>query len=223
MLAALPAPAAAQVPAVPGEAVPGAAADDTNMTEWWTSGRYRLTSTDVVELIFPYVPEFNQTLIVHPDGYVTLRGVGDIRVAGRSLPELRTMVLEAYERILREPVVTIILREFEKPFFVAHGEVKNPGRFEMRGMTTVTQALALAGGITGSAKHSQVVLFRRFANDLLEVKEVDVKRMLASRDLSEDPLLRPGDILFVPRSVLSRLTPYIPVPGLGVYLNPFSR
>ena len=207
---------------LPVERLAGEAAEQP-ASEWWASGRYRLTASDVIELVFPYVPEFNQVLSVHPDGYVTLRSIGDVRIAGRSLPEVRQMVLEAYEPILREPVVTILLREFERPSFVAHGEVKNPGKFELRGMTTVTQALALAGGLTSAAKHSQVILFRRYANDLLEVKEVDVKGMLASRDLSEDPLLRPGDILFVPKSLLSRLAPYIPVPGLGLYLNPFSR
>jgi polysaccharide export outer membrane protein len=212
---------AAQSPEMPAAArriVP-----DEPALEWWTSGRYRLTATDVVELAFPYVPEFNQVLTVQPDGYVTFRSVGDMRIEGRTLPELRAMVLEAYAPILRDPVVTIILREFEAPSFVASGEVKNPGRFDLRGSTTVTQAVALAGGFTGSAKHSQVILFRRYANDLLEVKEVDVKKMLASRDLSEDPLLRPGDILYIPKSLISRLAPFIPVPGIGMYLNPFSR
>ena len=98
----------------------------------------------------------------------------------------------------------------------------NPGKYELRGATTLTQALILAGGHTRQAKHSQVIIFRRFSNEWVEVKQLDVKKMYASRDLSEDPVLRPGDTVFVPRSVLSKIAPFIPRPGLGFYLNPIQ-
>jgi polysaccharide biosynthesis/export protein len=185
-------------------------------------GRYRLTATDVLELIFPYVPEFNQELTVQPDGYVTLKDAGELRVQGRTIPELRTMFYEAYERILRDPVITIVLKEFEKPYFVAAGAVNKPGKIDLRGATTVTQAIALAGGISGEGKASQVLVFRRFSADLLEVKEINVKAMFSRKDLSEDPLLRPGDTLFVPNSVMARIERYIARPQLGLYLNPLQ-
>ena len=47
--------------------------------------------------------------------------------------------------------------------------------------------------------------------------------MYASHDLSEDPLLRPGDTVFVPRSTMSYVSPFIPKPSLGLYLNPFQQ
>jgi polysaccharide export outer membrane protein len=186
----------------------------------WTGGRYRITHSDVLELHFPYVPEFDQTITVQPDGYVSLRSIGDLHIQGKSLPELKAMLTEAYGEILREPVINIVLKEFERPYFVVAGEVNHPGKFELRGATTLTQGLVLAGGQNGAAKHSQVIIFRRFVGELLEVKEINVKKMYATRDLSEDPLLRPGDTVFVPKSALSRIAPYIPKPGLGVYLNP---
>lgn len=214
-------PAADQTPAASGGGVPAVDADDPAGWQFWSSGRYRLTPSDVIELSFPRVPEFDQVLTVQPDGYVSLKVVGDVRVQGRTIPEFRQQVLEAYEGILREPLVSITLKEFEKPYFVASGEVRTPGKFELRGATTVTQGLALAGGMTAVAKHSQVILFRRYTDELVEVKEIDVKKMMASRDLSEDYLLRPGDTLYIPQSFLSKLKPFLPTAGLGVYLNPF--
>lgn len=192
-------------------------------SEGWTvwSGRYRITPSDVLELTFPQVPEFNQVLTVQPDGYVTLRAVGDVRVQGRTLPELKQQLYEAYEPILREPSITIVLKEFEKPFFTVTGEVKSPGKFELRGALTVSQAMAVAGGFTPQAKHSQVVLFRRYSTELVEVKQIDVKALFDGRKLDEDYLIRPGDTLLVPKSVLSKIAPFIPVPGMGLYLNPF--
>jgi polysaccharide export outer membrane protein len=210
---------AQETPAAPQAPISTGAAAEADP---WSSGRYRLTPSDVLELTFPQVPEFNQSLTVQPDGYVTLRAVGDLRVQGRTMPQLQQMLHEAYEPILRAPAITVVLKEFDKPFFVVAGEVKTPGKYELRGALTVTQALAVAGGFTTSAKHSQVVLFRRYSDDLLEVKEIDVKRMYARQALDEDYVLRPGDTLLVPRSLLSRLTPFIPVPGLGLYLNPLN-
>ena len=88
-------------------------------------------------------------------------------------------------------MITVVLKEFEKPFFIAAGQVKQPGKFDLRGKITVTQALAVAGGLTDGAKPSQVILFRRFSAELLEAREIDVKKMLASHDLSEDPIAAP--------------------------------
>ena len=85
----------------------------------------------------------------------------------------------------------------------------------------MTQALALAGGFNSKAKPSQVVIFRRVDHGVT-VREVDVKGMYARRDLSEDPVLRPGDMLYVPQSGWSRVAPFIPTPSLGAYVNPFG-
>jgi polysaccharide export outer membrane protein len=205
----------AEAPASPNRSSP-----DGQTAEDFVTTRYRLGASDVIELIFPYVPELDQILTVQPDGYVTVRPVGELRVQGRTIPELRQMLYEAFEKVLREPVITVVLKEFEKPFFVAAGEVKAPGKFDLRGTISVTQALALAGGFTDAAKHSQVILFRRYSPELLEVKQLNVKKMMATRDLSEDHFLRPGDTVFVPRNILSRIKPYLPTAGLGFYLNP---
>ena len=210
-------------PAVAGSPpAPGATPDSLDPMTLWTGGRYRITPSDVLELHFSYVPEFNQTVTVQPDGYISLTGVGDIRVQGRSLPEAKALLIEAYQGILRDPVVNIVLKEFEKPFFIVSGEVSKPGKYELRGATTLTQGMALAGGHTEAAKHSNVLLFRRFgATDWLEVKEIDVKKMYTSRNLSEDPILRPGDTVFVPKSAFSKIAPFIPKFGWGLYFNPF--
>lgn len=191
-------------------------------SEWlvWTSGRYRITPGDVIELRFPFVPELDQTLAVQPDGYVTLREAGEIRVQGRTLPQFRAAVSEAYMPFVRDPVFTAVLKEFEKPYFVAAGEVSKPGRYELRGATTLTQAIAYAGGATDHAKMSEVVIFRPFTEDSVSVKQVDVKQMYEKRDLSEDPLLRPGDTIFLSKSVLGKLAPVLSKIGIGFYFNP---
>lgn len=201
---------AATTPPAPSVSTPSG---DAIGSEWarWTSGRYRMTPGDVFEITFPFVPELNQTVTVQPDGYVTLKDIPDIRVQGRTVAQTTEDVLAAYRAFVRDPIFTINLKEFEKPYFIATGEVEKPGRYELRGATTLTQALAMAGGTKSGAKTSQVVLYRRFGEDGLEAKQINVSRMYAKKDLSEDPLLRPGDTIAVPKSVLGKVLPIIDI------------
>jgi polysaccharide export outer membrane protein len=181
--------------------------------EWmhWTDGRYRITPGDVLEFSFPFVPELNQTVTVQPDGYISLKDVDDIRVQGRTVAQVKADALEAYATFVRDPKVNVTLKEFEHPYFVAGGEVEKPGRYELRGATTVTQALAMAGGPTRGARTSHVTLYRRLPDSTIDVKRINVARMYAKRDLSEDPLLRPGDTLVVPKSAFGKMLPLVEV------------
>ncbi|PYT24443.1 MAG: hypothetical protein DMG58_25940 [Acidobacteria bacterium] len=89
--------------------------------------RYQLCKNDVLELTLPMTPEFNQTVTVQPDGYITLLGAGDLHVEGQTIPELIQSVRSAYRGTLHDPVITIHLKDFEKPYFIAGGEVGHPG------------------------------------------------------------------------------------------------
>jgi polysaccharide export outer membrane protein len=180
--------------------------------------RYQLCKGDVVELNFSITPEFNQTLTVQPDGYIALRDVGDLHVEGETVPELEKTLQKAYKDILHEPVISIVLKEFEKPYFIVGGQVGKPGKYDLRGDTTVVQALQIAGGMSEDAKHSQVYLFRRVSNDWTETTKLDVKKMMHSGDLAEDLHLRPGDMVFVPKNTYSKIQRFIPTPNVGTFI-----
>jgi protein involved in polysaccharide export with SLBB domain len=182
--------------------------------------RYRLRPGDVMDLTFAFTPEFNQTVTVQPDGYINLRGVGDLRVQDKTTGELVESMKEAYRGILHEPNISIKLTEFEKPYFVVGGQVGHPGKYDLRGDTTVSQAVQIAGGFNEKAKRTDVVLFRRVSDQWAEVRRINLKRMLDGEDLAEDLHLRPGDMVLVPQSTMSHLARFIPVPNLGLYFNP---
>ena len=182
--------------------------------------RYRVRRSDVVDLKFAFSPEFDQTVTVQPDGYITLSQVGDVQVENKTLAELTEAIRNAYRGILHEPVVTVSLKDFDKPFFVAAGQIGRPGKYELRGDTTLVEALAIAGGLTEASKHSEVVLFRHVSDQTLEARMFNVKHMLGSRNLQEDPHLLPGDMLFVPQNKMSKLRRYLPASSMGMYLTP---
>ena len=116
----------------------------------------------------------------------------------------------------------MILRDFDKPYFLASGEVARPGKYELRGDLTVNEAVAMAGGFTQQARHSQVVLFRRVSAYVAESHVIDLKKMLDSRDLREDLHLQPGDFIFVPQSRVSKIRKYVPTNSMSWYMNPMQ-
>jgi polysaccharide export outer membrane protein len=178
--------------------------------------RYLLRPGDVFDLQFEFSPEYNQSVTVQPDGFVTLRGVGDIHVAGKTVPELTATLKQAYGKFLAQPVISVVLKDFEKPYFIANGQVEKPGKYELRGDTTVTEGLAIAGGLNNSAKNSQVLLFRRVSQEWVEAREIDVKNMLNGKNLNEDVHLKPGDMIFVPKSRWSKVRQFIPYTSLNM-------
>jgi len=182
--------------------------------------RYGLRKGDSFDVDFAFSPEFNQTVVVQPDGYVTLRGAGSLHVEGQTLPQLTDTIKKAYAGILHDPVITVALKDFEKPYFVAAGQVGKPGKYDLRSDTTLVEAVAIAGGFTEASKHSQVLLFRQVSNEMVEARVFDVKKMLASHNLQEDPHLLPGDMLFVPQNSISKIRRYLPTSSLGMYANP---
>lgn len=184
--------------------------------------RYRLRKGDSFELQFAFSPEFDQTVTIEPDGYIALKSAASIHAEGFTVPELTASIAQAYKGILHDPVVTIDLKEFEKPYFLASGQVGKPGKYELRSDLTVTEGVAIAGGFTESSKHSQVVLFRPSNNGMTEARVIDVKKMLKSKNLAEDIHLQPGDMIFVPQNRISKIQRYLPTSSLGLYGYPTS-
>jgi polysaccharide export outer membrane protein len=179
--------------------------------------RYKIGSGDSFDVSFELSPEFNQTVTVQPDGFVTLRGVGDVNVAGQTVPELTQTLKTAYGKILNEPQIVVMLKDFEKPYFIADGQLGHPGKYDLRGDVTVTEAVAMAGGFTEAAKHSQVLLFRRVSDEWTEAKIINVKKMLKDGNLHEDLHLHPGDMIVVPKNTLSKISKYIPNTSVGAF------
>jgi protein involved in polysaccharide export with SLBB domain len=181
---------------------------------------YRLCKSDVLEVNFTFTPEFNQTVTVQPDGFIALKGVPELYAERMTVPEVREAIRQVYATTMHNPAVSVILKDFDKPYFIAAGQVARPGKYELRADTTVTEAVAIAGGFTDRAKHSQVVLFHRVSGELLETRVLNVKHMLRSRNLTEDIHLKPGDLIFVPQNTISKIRRYLPASNLSLYSTP---
>lgn len=179
--------------------------------------RYRLCASDSISITFPLTPEFNQVVYIEPDGFAALTGTASVHLEGLTTNEAATTIRAAYADVLRDPIVSVQLKDFNKPYFVVSGQVNKPGKYDLRGYTTAAEAVALAGGLNESAKHSQVLLFRRMNEQWYEVQSLNLKRILQSHNVNEDPQLTPGDMLFIPQNFISKIRRFIPSSGIGAY------
>lgn len=156
---------------------------------------------------------------MQPDGYVMLKDAGAVEAQGLTVPEFREAVKKAYSGYLHDPEAAVVLKDFERPYFVVGGQVGKPGKYELRSDTTVAEAVEIAGGLTPDAKHSQVVLFRRVNEDLMETRVLNLKKMLKQTRLREDAHLRAGDMVFVPQNTISKIARFVSRPSVSMYMN----
>ena len=171
--------------------------------------RYRICRDDVLSLSFSLSPELNQKVTVQPDGFISLQGAGDLYVQGLTVRELVEAVKKAYAGKLHDPIIDVDLVDFQKPFFTVLGQVGKPGQYNLRNDITVTQAIAVAGGFTPTAK-TQVFLYRAVSANWAEVRELKLKDLLNGKNISEDVHLTAGDMIFVPEKFIANFKKYVP-------------
>ncbi len=179
--------------------------------------RYRIQPNDTVEVQFRYTPELNFTATVQPDGYVSGQAAGDVSIGGLTVAEASTAIRTKAAARLKDPEVTVLLKDFVKPHFVVAGEVNHPGTYDLRGDVGIIQAIAMSGGFKDTAKRTQVVLVRKANAEYAEVKVFDMNKRMSPQEIREDITLRPDDMLVVPRNRISKIEPYLRFSSLGVY------
>jgi len=182
--------------------------------------RYKVQRDDSLSISFPLSPEFDQKVTVQPDGYINLRVAGALRIEGMSVPEIADALKTKYSKILHDPVIDVDLIDFQKPFFVVSGQVTKPGQYDLRYDTTISEAIAIAGGFAPTAK-TQVFLYHRISPGVVEVKRVNLKTFLNGKKVDEDAEMHPGDMVFVPEKFITNFRKYVPY-SLGMYVNPTS-
>jgi polysaccharide export outer membrane protein len=176
--------------------------------------RYRIQHSDILAISFPLSPEFDQSKVtVQPDGYINLTNAGSVHVEGMTVPEVVEALKKAYAGILHDPIIDVDLVDFQRPFFLVFGQVGKPGQYELRHETTLSDAIAMAGGFAPTAK-TQVFLYHRVSPDWVEVRKINLKDYLGRKKVEEDALIASGDQIFVPEKFITKFRKYVPY-GIG--------
>ena len=178
---------------------------------------YQLQTGDSLGVVYRLTPEYNQTTSVQPDGTVTLQLLGPLKVRGLTVEEARVTIRNAAANRLRDPEVSLELKDWDKPHFTVLGEVGLPGRFELRGPLSVEDALAVAGGVKGSGKRTNILLIHRVDNTIGQTQLVDIRALERNPKPGTELLsLQPGDIVVVPITKLAKVERYVKLVNYGV-------
>ena len=168
-----------------------------------------LKQGDVIEVKLRFAPELNDTQTIRPDGQVSLQLVGDVQAAGLEPRVLGERLVELYRSHLREPFVTVILRnELNRRVFVG-GSVGTPGVVEMPGTLSLFDALMLAGGLDyESAAVGHVIVLRNDADGVRQGYRVDLRPVLRG-EATRPFVLAPGDHVYVPRTQIVNVNQFV--------------
>jgi len=165
------------------------------------SGRddYRIGRQDLLEIRVFGVDELDQTVRVSDDGAITLPLLGRLVVAGLTKSELEALIARLLgERYVRDPQVTVFVKEYESKKVAVSGAVKKPGTYEMLGRKTVLEMISVAGGLDVEPGR-EIIIFRRGDDEgPAERLAIDLERLVYAADPALNVVLEPNDIVYVP-------------------------
>jgi protein involved in polysaccharide export with SLBB domain len=171
------------------------------------STAYRIAPGDVLELKFYYNPDLNVEVTVRPDGAISAVLAGDVVSAGETPAALSKKLEKLYAAHLRNPEVTVVVKEFSGQKIFVGGEVMGPRALELRGSMTCMQAIMSAGGPRSSAKLSEALLLRYQGDGKAEVRRVDLAKVMKGQ--ADDVALQPYDVLVLPKRRIAQVGQFV--------------
>ena len=158
---------------------------------------YLIGPDDVLTVVFWQQEGHGGDVIVRPDGKITLPLINDIQAAGLTPDQLRQAIVNASTRFVRDPNVTVIVKQTNSRRVYVTGRVHKPGTYVITTPVTVLQMLALAGGIADFAKKDRIVVMRTDAGRTVSYKFY-YNDVIEGKTLDQNILLEPGDTVIVP-------------------------
>ena len=166
-----------------------------------TDPGYVIGPEDVLEIAVWGNTDVTRTVPVRPDGKISLPLLNDVQAAGLTPMQLRAILAGSFEHYMPAPMLSVIVREVHSFKVTVIGEVKTPGRYELRSRSTVLDVLAMAGGLSQYAARARITILRRDGEAVRELP-YDFEKVTARAGPKnagqENFCVQPGDIILVP-------------------------
>lgn len=160
---------------------------------------YRIGPADVLQISVWKNDALTQEVPVRPDGMISFPLVNEIRAAGLTPLQLRDLLAKRLAPFLTKPEVSVVVLEIHSFAVSVLGEVKTPGRYELKNEATVLDVLALAGGTTEFATRSGIVVLRNNGGGVRRIPFNYDRFIAAPRTRVQDNIyVEPGDVIVVP-------------------------
>jgi len=169
---------------------------------------YLIQPGDQLDIRFFYNPQLNESVVVRPDGKISLQLVDEIQAAGLTPARLDEELTEKYALELKKPEVTVIVQSFTGQQIYVGGEVNTPGLINyVPGMSTL-QAVISAGGLRETAKPEGAIVIRKGSDN----KPVPIGVNLTQAIYGKGGVglsLQPSDIVYVPKSAIAKVNKFV--------------
>lgn len=186
---------APQSSAVPQEVAQG-------IEQFRSSSAYLLQPGDLLEIKVFMEDDMERTQRISGSGNITFPLVGNIRLAGCTAAEAESRLSDALKTYLRNPQVSILIKEYGNKTVYVLGQVQKPAAIEIppEKPLTVLEAITSVGGFTDIAATGKVRVLR-MENGQQKAIDVDVTQITKQGNKLMDIALMPGDVVFVPQSM----------------------
>ncbi len=129
---------------------------------------------------------------------VSLPLVGSVKIGGLTIPEAEKALVKPFKKYVSSPKVSLAVKEYHGYRVSVLGEVNKPDVYSLRGTGTVLDGIAMAGGLTQDA--SRTVILTHMEPGKKSSTYVNLDELIKQRNLSNKLLLKPGDIIYVPKA-----------------------
>lgn len=166
-----------------------------------TSPNTQVAEGDLLDIVIFDTPELSGRFRVDLKGNILLPLAGSLHVAGMTLVEITDAVAQRYKdaKILVDPQVTVFVAEFNRRTITITGEVRSPGVFPITAPRTLTDTLAMAGGLNDAASRTVSIVHAAHPNEIIHVTLNVGAQTPESVEQGRIQIL-PGDSIFVARS-----------------------
>jgi polysaccharide biosynthesis/export protein len=139
---------------------------------------YRLGPEDVIEVFVWKEPELTTTVVIRPDGRVSLPLASELEASGKTAVELQLEITARLSKYVVKPVVNVMVKQVNSLKISVLGEVRRPDVYRIKNRVTVLDALAMAGGFTDLARPNKVIVIRNTAAGTQRIK-INIKQLVA--------------------------------------------
>jgi len=146
--------------------------------------------------------DLSGTVVVRPDGKISLPLIGDVQASGLTAAEVSQKIASKLSEFKESPNVSVSLKEVHSYFIYVLGEVKKPGKYKLTSYATVLQGVSLAEGFTNFASKSRMAVIRTMTNGDGVVRQVRIPvpydDLIFGSGKIKDFVLKSGDTIVVP-------------------------
>ena len=157
--------------------------------------QYRIGEQDVLVITVWREPELSATVMVRPDGKITLPLVNDVDAGGLTTDELKNLLTEKLRPFVNVPQVTVAVREINSRKVFVIGQVGREGSYRINSTSTVLQVIAEAGGLRDFANRKGIYVLRHQNGSQVKLS-FNYDKVIRGKD--DNIQLRPGDTIVVP-------------------------